>query len=128
MFSKISRIQQIFFAFVVFIFIASCEYDFIQPPAVIIPEVLSFSDDVIPIFNESCNGSGCHASGFGILDLSPENAYNDLFVKSLINIDVPDQSELYQKLTEPNGTHVGRSTPAQQAIILEWINKGAKNN
>jgi hypothetical protein len=128
MFSKISRIQQIFFALVVFIFIASCEYDFIQPPAVVIPEVVSFSDDILPIFNESCNFSGCHVSGFALLDLSPGNAYNDLLLKSLINTDVPDQSKLYQKLTETNGTHQGRSTAAQQAIILEWINKGAKNN
>lgn len=128
MFSKISRIQQIFFALVVFIFIASCEYDFIQPPAVIIPEVVSFSDDIIPIFNESCNFSGCHVSGFALLDLSPENAYNDLILKGQIDVASPDQSELYLKLIEGNGTHKDRSTPSQQATILEWINKGAKNN
>lgn len=108
--------------------ITSCEYEFVVPEEVVIPEVVSFSEDIIPIFNSSCNTSGCHVSGFGILDLSPGNAYDDLFRKNLIDVDNPDQSKLYTKLIEPNGTHAGRSTPTDQATILEWIVKGAKNN
>lgn len=106
----------------------SCEYEFIEPEKVVIPEVISFSDDIIPLFNNSCNISGCHASGFAILDLSPANAYTDLFRKGLINVDVPDQSEIYLKLTDSRGSHKDRSTPSEQALILEWIVKGAKNN
>lgn len=109
----------------------SCEYEFIEPEKVVIdipPEGISFSDDIIPIFNSSCNNSGCHAAGFSILDLSPANAYNQLFAKGLLNTDVPDQSELYLKLTDTRGTHKDRSTPTEQALILEWIVGGAKNN
>ncbi|MCB0688603.1 MAG: hypothetical protein KDC53_18825 [Saprospiraceae bacterium] len=106
----------------------SCEYEFIEPEQVVIPDVISFSDDIQPIFNSGCNISGCHAAGFSILDLSPANAYNELIGKGLINVDVPDQSEIYLKLTDSRGTHKDRSTPGEQALILEWIVKGAKNN
>ncbi len=117
-----------FFFLVSISFFGACEYEFVVPEKVIIPDVISFSEDIIPIFDNSCNFSGCHVSGFGILDLSPANAYNDLFLKNMIDVDVPVQSDLYQKLTEASGTHAGRSTPTEQALILEWINKGAKNN
>lgn len=109
-------------------FLTSCEYEFIEPEQVIIPEVISFSDDIIPIFNNSCNYSGCHAAGFAILDLSPAKAYEELFRKQLINREIPDQSELYLKLTDTRGTHKDRSTATEQALILEWITKGAQNN
>ena len=107
---------------------SSCVYDFVEPEKVVLPEVISFSDDIIPIFNNSCNTSGCHAAGFGILDLSPENAYEDLFRKGQIDVDNPANSSLYSKLVESGGTHEGRSTAAERATILEWINKGAQNN
>ncbi len=116
------------FAGFVFMFMISCQYEFIVPEEVIIPETVSFSEDVIPIFNAKCNGSGCHASGFPILDLSPANAYDDLFRKNQINLDTPEESPLYVKLVESGSTHQGRSTAQEQATILEWINKGAQNN
>ncbi|NND08925.1 MAG: hypothetical protein HKN87_21345 [Saprospiraceae bacterium] len=108
--------------------IVSCEYEFIEPEKVILPEVISFADDILPIFDQSCNISGCHVSGFGALDLSAENAYADLFRQGLINVEVPEESGLYTKLIDNSGTHQGRSTASEQAIVLEWINKGAQNN
>ncbi len=110
------------------IYLSSCEYEFIEPEQVIIPEVISFSDDVQPIFDRSCNGSGCHVNGFGVLDLSIANAYEDLFRRNLINLEMPEESGLYLKLIDASGTHQGRSSPTDQGIILEWIKDGAKNN
>ncbi len=112
----------------IFLLIAACEYEFIEPEKVIIPEVISFQDDIQPIFDGGCNISGCHAAGFAILDLSPANAYNDLFRKNLINLETPDMSGLYIKLEDGQGTHRDRSTATEQALILEWITKGAQNN
>ena len=106
----------------------SCEYEFIEPEKVVIPDFVSFSEDIIPIFSNNCSISGCHAAGFGVLDLSADNAYDDLIRKGQIDIDVPEQSGIYQKLSDANGTHQGRSTPTEQATILEWISKGAQNN
>ncbi len=124
---KISLLRGLF-GLALLLFLHSCEYEFVEPEQVILPEVISFSEDIIPIFNSDCNTSGCHASGFGVLDLSPENAYDDLFRKNMIDLDAPDQSTLYVKLIEMNGTHEGRSSNNQQALILEWIVKGALNN
>lgn len=125
---KRTSIKLIFSLILSITLFGACEYEFIQPEKVVIPETISFSEDVIPIFNGSCNFSGCHAAGFAILDLSPGNAYDDLFRKGLIDIDVPAQSGVYVKLSESGSTHMGRSTATEQATILEWINKGAKNN
>ena len=114
--------------FLSFFLLISCDYEFIEPEKVVIPTAVTFSEDIIMVFNESCNQSGCHAQGFEILDLSESNAYEDLFRKEMVNLDDPEQSELYQKLIEASGTHKDRSTPAERALILEWIKKGAKNN
>ena len=108
--------------------LGGCEYEFVEPEKVIVPEVVSFADDIQPIFDNGCNISGCHVSGFGVLDLSAANAYQDLFRKGLINVEAPQESGLYTKLTDGSGTHQGRSTPSEQAIVLEWIKKGAQNN
>ena len=55
----------------------------------VIPEVVSFSADIQPIFNEGCNNAGCHATGGIAPDLTPANAYADLFAKNLIDLVNP---------------------------------------
>ena len=110
------------------VMISSCEYEFIEPEKVVIPEFISFADDVLPIFSSSCSLSGCHVAGNPILDLSATNAFAQLYAKGLIDLDLPEQSKLYFKLIDGNGTHKGRSTAADQAKILEWIKKGGRNN
>ena len=107
---------------------SGCKYDEIVPKP---PEgEIKFSMDIIPIFNASCNFSGCHGFGDKPPDLSVNNAYNSLTTGGYIDLDAPDQSELYQwvkgnrALPMPtNGTD-----PQIAATILEWINQGAKNN
>ncbi len=111
----------------IFLF-SSCEYEFIEPEPVVIPEVISFTDDILPVFANKCSLSGCHTTGNPILDLSAANAYTQLFGKQLIDLDVPESSGIYLKLTSPGTTHQGRSTAQEQALILEWIRKGARNN
>ncbi|HPD63886.1 MAG TPA: hypothetical protein P5050_00870 [Bacteroidia bacterium] len=112
----------------IFIF-TGCEYEFIVPKKVVITDtVISFTNKIIPIFNQKCNMTGCHVAGHFKVDLTPANAYNDLFAKGLIDTLQPDQSKLYVKLTTPGGSHDGRSTATEQALILKWIEQGAKNN
>lgn len=109
--------------------VTSCEYEVIEFEKVDPTIPVSFSTDIMPIFNSNnCNVAGCHSVGFSILDLSAANAYNDLFAKNLIDKTVPASSKLYLKLSETGSTHAGRSTPTQQATILTWIEQGAKNN
>lgn len=110
-----------------FVFFAGCTSDYYEPIEVVLPETVSFSDNIIPIFNKSCNMSGCHNGSGPSPDLTEANAYNDLFANNLIDTIAPESSELYVKLVVP-GTHDGKSSDEQRALILKWIQQGAKNN
>ncbi|MCF8299037.1 MAG: hypothetical protein K9J13_15925 [Saprospiraceae bacterium] len=109
----------------------SCEYEAIEPVEVVIvspPGGLSFTTHIIPIFNKSCNGSGCHVAGHFKVDLTPANAYADLFAKNLIDTLTPVNSKLYTKLTDAGSSHLTKVESGQPETILKWIEEGAKNN
>jgi hypothetical protein len=125
---KIKNVKKLGYLLAGMILLASCEYEFIVPVEVDLPDEVSFKDDIIPIFNSSCNTTGCHTAGHFAVDLTPENAYQDLFAKNMIIQDDPGASPLYTKLVETGGTHDGRSTPSQQQLILKWLEQGALDN
>jgi len=107
----------------------SCQYDYFDPVDYVPPppgDSTSFSLKVIPIFNESCNAS-CHATGGISPDLTPANAYADLFAKNQIDKATPENSELYTKCA--TGGSMNKYTKVGDPdIILQWIKEGAKNN
>lgn len=117
---------------VLLVFMAgSCYYDATLEP--LTPEVttdVSFSKDILPIFNQSCNSSGCHNAGGTAPDLSPANAYNALVSGNYINIASPEQSELYRWMRGQGGLPMPLSGPnaGYNATVLAWIQQGAKNN
>jgi hypothetical protein len=90
----------------------------------------SFSRDVIPIFNQSCNNPGCHASGGPQPDLTPDKAYNALITGNYINVASPESSELYQWMLGQRNTPMPLSgpNPVYNATVLAWIRQGASNN
>jgi hypothetical protein len=91
---------------------------------------VSFSQDIIPIFNSSCNVSGCHASAGKSPDLSAANAFSSLTVGSYLNTDAPEGSSLYQWMTGKKTTPmpVGGINKDYNALVLAWIKQGAQNN
>jgi len=105
----------------------SCDYEFIQPKQIVVNNV-SFKNEVVPIFNQKCNMSGCHSTGHFKVDLTAANAYIDINAKNLINKVKPEESILYVKLLSTSGIHAGKTTPTEQATILKWIQEGAKDN
>ena len=105
----------------------SCQYDWLDPIDPVIPEVVSFSVDIQPIFDRSCNSSGCHSTGGIAPDLSPANAYNDLVAKGMINTAAPESSRLYTKCAS-GGSMNKFCQPGDPEIILKWIQEGALNN
>ena len=111
--------------------ISSCEYGFIdfeeEDPNIDPTEELSFSEKIIPIFNNKCNTTGCHTAGHFSVDLTPENAWKDIHDKGLVDIENPADSKFYTKIANP-GTHDNRSLPNEQQLILKWITEGAKDN
>lgn len=113
-----------------FLMVISCKYDEVLPPEPDPGEIISFSEDIIPIFNASCSTAGCHTSGGIAPDLRPEVAYEALTLQGYVNTAQPEESELYlwmngskafpMPLTGVNATYV--------STVLQWIEQGALNN
>ncbi|MCH6232612.1 hypothetical protein [Cognataquiflexum rubidum] len=109
----------------------SCYYDQIvpRPPDLDSVGPQTFSGDIIPIFNQSCNNAGCH-NGAVRPDLRPANAYNALINGGYINTDSPESSELYQWMKGNRSIPMPTSGPNSDYNnrILRWITDGALNN
>lgn len=105
--------------------VSSCQYEFIEidlPP--IDPDVpISFSEEIVPIFNNKC--LSCHGGNIAP-DLSAGAAYNSI-VPSLVNLDVPEDSKIYTH-PAPTSSHAARYSDAEAFLILTWIEQGAQNN
>lgn len=107
--------------------LSGCEYDYMdfpEPPP--ITTELKFSSDIIPIFNESCNMSGCHSAGAFEPDLSAANAYASLNSLNMIDTAAPSNSIIYKVMA--TGSMKSYSTPIKAQTVLTWIQQGAKNN
>src|SRR3954462_3578338 len=60
------------------------------------PQFVSFSGDLVPLFNTHCNTSGCHDDVPAHKpSLVPEKAYNAITSGGYINLAVPNSSTLY---------------------------------
>ncbi len=105
---------------------SGCEYDFVDPGFVPITNTLSYATDIQPIFDASCNMSGCHSANGFDPDLSPANSYNSLIQENLVNIDAPASSAIYISIS--SGSMKSFSTPSQANLVLTWIKQGALNN
>jgi hypothetical protein len=90
-----------------------------------------FATDIQPIFNASCNMSGCHDGAMAEPNLTAANAYAAL--AGYINTSAPASSLIYTEVTLPAGSPAMPEsgtplTSAQTAKILTWIQEGATNN
>lgn len=104
----------------------ACTYEEIKPKKVDVPDSVKFSLNIIPIFNSSCNNSGCHNTGGIPPDLAEPNAYNSLTFFGYVDVDAPESSILYEKIT--TGSMKANATDQDRALILKWIEQGALNN
>ncbi|MBL7815408.1 MAG: hypothetical protein JNL70_10365 [Saprospiraceae bacterium] len=98
------------------------------------PTIVSFSQDIVPIFNKNCNTSGCHSgsSPAGKLNLEASMAYTQLTKKGSGYIDTltPQYSVLYASMnatTNPMPPN-GRLDNCTIELVLKWIEQKAKNN
>lgn len=129
---KTNRILQIAFLVFALVTFASCEYDFIKLEYVPPPnpeDTISFSQEVVPIF-ESNSCTNCHKpGGFGGLDLTAANAYNSIISQGLVNTADPASSKIYTYPNPTTGTHNAKyASEAEAQLILQWIEQGALNN
>lgn len=125
--------SQIIFAFVVMsiLTLGSCYYDEVLPVSEDeITSEISFSTDILAIFNKDCNTSGCHNNGGQKPDLSATQAYTSLTNGNYLNADKPEESVLYQwmKGTKSTPMPVTGSVAEYNAKVLAWIKQGVRNN
>ena len=97
------------------------------------PEVtraVGFANDIIPIFNKSCNGSGCHSKGGQVPDLTAANAFNSLTIGNYIDKSAAATSMLYLRMTGKKGAPmpVTGINIEYNSLVLAWLKQGAKNN
>lgn len=92
-----------------------------------VPENVSFNDDIIPIFNASCNGGGCHAAGAIPPDLTPENAYINIIGFGYVVPGEPAESSSFYMALD-GGSMNDYATDQEKAYIKKWIDDGAEEN
>lgn len=117
---------QMGFIFLILFLLTSCQWDQRIDPSLATPDVVSFSKDIIPTFQAQCSANNCHG-GTVSPDLRKGAAYNDLIDGSYIDTLSPENSYLYQKINI-GGSMAGHSDDVQRALILKWIQQGAKDN
>ena len=77
----------------------SCEYEELEAPSGL-PENISFQNDIMPLFNQSCNAIGCHNNGGFSPDLSEDNAYTVLSDGDMLDLINPEKSTLYTRMID----------------------------
>jgi hypothetical protein len=122
------KIGEIILGLLVFILgMASCTYhtyEYVEPET---PDTVSFSNDIITIFDQRCNNPGCHSSGGIPPDLTESRAYIDLTFGGYVDTANAEASELY-RVINAGGSMENYATDQDRALILKWIEQGAQNN
>lgn len=117
----------VFFIAISALFLTSCEYEKLEKKE--IPAVVSFKNDVIPIFRDEC--LACHAAGQNAPDLSSDNAYIALTAGGYItDTTAVENNSLYESITSKSRPMppTGLMSKEDIEIIKIWIIQGAKDN
>lgn len=136
------KIRDLFILTLAIAFLHACDNDVIKPMdiddpppdtvQVCSPDTLYFLRDVLPVFLSSCGFDLCHDAGTqsgGHIFTS----YTSITSPSLITPFEPDNSLLYQKITETNLSNVMPPSPRGPLsdrnieVIRKWIEQGAQN-
>ena len=123
----------LFAVVVVALLFSQCAYDFIVPEEIIVidpddpdAEQISFSGAIVPIFTAKC--VSCHKTGSQIPDLTAANAFSSLNSTRYISSSSAAESKIYTKPNPANTDSHPKYSAAEAALVLGWIQQGAKNN
>ncbi len=92
--------------------------------------VVSFSQEIMPLFEEKCGDASCHGIA-GVAPILTENvAYEELWQGNYIDTLKPEDSELYQWMISNRALDMPLAGPDWDlnALVLNWITQGAENN
>jgi hypothetical protein len=92
------------------------------------PQQVSFSGDLIPLFEANCALSGCHDGTAHNPALTADKAYSSIVNGGFINTLVPANSILYGEVKSGDMPPTGALKASDAQKILDWIRNGAPNN
>lgn len=93
------------------------------------PQDVSFSGDLLPLFNKNCGSAGCHdAAPAHKPSLIPEKAFSAIISGGYVNTAVPTSSPLYLVVKSGEMPPSGGLKASDAQKILDWIRNGAPNN
>ncbi len=108
--------------------LAGCKYNWILPEEDIDPnpggEPVIYSTQIQPIFTAKC--ISCHNTGGTAPDLTEGKSYNQV-VPEHVNLTNPPESNIYKVPTSATW-HTKKYSSSEAALVLIWIEEGAKNN
>ncbi|SMO34635.1 hypothetical protein [Gracilimonas mengyeensis] len=124
-----------------FILLTSCinNVEDISSAEPVEPSEVSYQEDIQPIFNSTCGGSGCHINGStnGVNLTTYQQVMNSVgavYGTDIVIPEDPDASPLVDKI-EANPTNGSRMpltgsylTPSEINQIRSWIEGGALEN
>ena len=129
------KIKSLFTLFVATLLLSGCTYNYIVPedlpPDPTDPDApeISFSTEILPIFNGGNNCTSCHNTGGVSPDLTTNNAYTSINNSKYINSGTPEESLIYTYPNPATNTHTQKKyTEKEAALVLGWIVQGAQNN
>lgn len=129
------KLLSIYWAILMVVAFNSCTYEKAQLNiSCDIPQQVSFSNDIIPVFNQHCNTAGCHsgASPTAGLNLDPATAYTQLMHPGSGYIDTitPKYSVLHASMNDASNPMppTGKLDKCTLDLIYKWIEQKAKNN
>jgi len=108
------------------VFLTSCYYDTYLEVEVPVPDEVSYSKDIQPLWNTDC--VSCH--GGAAPNLEAANSYNNL-MNGYVVAGNAEASVLYQSLIWGDAKPMppGQKWEAYKIQLVEaWIEQGAKNN
>jgi hypothetical protein len=106
----------------------------VKPLPCAISDTVSFQKNIVPIFNQHCNTSGCHSGSKPEknFNLEPSKAYATLTKKGSGYVDTidPTGSVLYSAMVavENPMPPKGRLDSCTLKMIQFWMKQGGKNN
>jgi hypothetical protein len=109
----------------------SCYYDEMPPEAVIIiPETVSYSKDVQPLWDQDC--ISCHKPNATAPDLTSANSYSALTANNKYVIPGNAAGSKIHKSLVGDGAAImptsGKWSDSKIALVDKWITAGALNN
>jgi hypothetical protein len=105
----------------------SCQYDWIEAEPIDPDQPVSFSGQIVPIFEAKCNAGVCHGDGGKDPILTANKAFDSLISGGFVDTTAPENSGIYISMAS-GGSMSNYCTKADADLVLIWLQQGAQDN